>query len=177
MLCNRLQPALLRSQYVDQAAYRTRFSSEDHLLAATLLIERCSEWNVDFWFGLVDFEKAFDTIEHDALWQVLVDQGVDTAYIDLLMALYANQTASVSAGTQSRSFVIERGVKQGDPISTLLFIAVMEAIFSNLENKRQQLNTRRTGAYYGLIIDDPKDPLTNLRFADDVLLLAATHPT
>jgi hypothetical protein len=50
----------------------------------------------------------------------------------------------------------------------------MEAVFSNLKNKWQKLNTRRTGAYYGMIIDDPKDPLTNLRFADDVLLFASS---
>ena len=34
------------------------------------------------------------------------------------------------------------------------------------------MNSRRLGQYYGLVIDDPENPLTNLRFADDVLLLA-----
>ena len=31
----------------------------------------CKEWNSELWLALVDFEKAFDTVEHDALWQAL----------------------------------------------------------------------------------------------------------
>ena len=117
----------------------------------------------------MDFEKAFDTIEHEALWTVLADQSVDVAYIDLLKTLYRKQTATVVAGTESRVFTLQRGVKQGDPISALLFICVMEAIFRTLKIKWQSLNTRRKGQYYGLVIDEPQQLLTNLRFADDVL--------
>ena len=36
------------------------------------------------------------------------------------------------------------------------------------------MNKRRTGQYYGMVIDKPEDPLLNLRFADDVLLVAQT---
>ena len=44
--------------------------------------------------------------------------------------------------------------------------------FRELKKKWGQLNKRRSGQYYGMVIDDPSDPLTNLRFADDVLLVA-----
>ena len=174
MLCNRVQQGLLREQSVDQAAYRPGFSTEDHLLCTTLLLERCAEWNIDLWMCLIDFEKAFDAVEHDALWKVLEDQGVHCAYVDLLKSLYEEQTASVMAGCQSRTFALHRGVKQGDPISALLFIAVMEAIFRNLKTNWNRLNAGRKGQYYGIVIDKPEDPLTNLRFADDVLLFSSS---
>ena len=87
MLCTRIQPGLLEKQSVDQAAYRPGFSTKDHLLTMTLLVERCSEWNVDLWLGLVDFEKAFVSIEHDGLWHVLADQGAHGDYVDLLKTL------------------------------------------------------------------------------------------
>ena len=77
---------------------------------------------------LVDFEKAFDTVEHEPLWDVLVEQGVHPAYVDLLKVLYKDQSATVIAGCRSREFSLQRDVKQGDPISALLFIAVMEAV-------------------------------------------------
>ena len=124
--------------------------------------------------GLVDFEKAFDSIEHEALWQVLADQGVDTDYIDLLAALYENQAAAVTAGAKSRDFLVERGVKQGDPVSALLFIAVMEQISQSLKLRWNSLNSCRNGQYYDMVIDSAADPLTNLRFADDVLLIAGS---
>jgi hypothetical protein len=172
MLCQRIQKTLLSKQPPDQAAYRPGYSTEDHLATLTLVTEMCKEWNVDLWLGLIDFEKAFDTVEHDALWKVLDEQGVHPGYVTILQHLYDNQVAYVSAGTASRQFGISRGVKQGDPISALLFVAVMEACFGNLKKAWNTANTRRTGHYFGLVIDDIADPLTNLRFADDVLLFA-----
>ena len=64
-------------------------------------------------------------------------------------------------------------MKQGDPISPLLFLAVMEVIFRRLKTTWNKLNSRRSGNYYGLVIDSETDPFTNLRFADDVLLFAS----
>ena len=84
MLCNRLQPTITSEQSADQAAYRKGYSTTDHLLAVTLLVEGCAEWNVDLWLGLVDFEKAFDTIEHPALWDALRALGVCEAHVVLL---------------------------------------------------------------------------------------------
>ena len=66
-------------------------------------------------------------------------------------------------------------MKQGDPISALLFIAVMEACFGSLKRKWHDANKRRNGQYFGVVIDSSEDPLTNLRFADDVLLFANTR--
>ena len=60
-------------------------------------------------------------------------------------------------------------------MSSLLFLAVMEVIFRRLKARWSKLNTRRVGSYYGIVIDDPLDPLTNLRFADDVLLTATSR--
>jgi len=165
----------MREQSVDQAAYRQGFSTEDHLLSTTLLFEQCSEWSVDVWLGLVDFEKAFDTVEHEPLWEALVELGIQPAYVNLLKIMYSSQLATVASGAESRSFNLERGVKQGDPISSFLFIVVMEVVFRRLKARWNQLNKRRSGQYFGMVIDDPLDPLTNLRFADDVLLVACSR--
>ena len=127
------------------------------------------------WLGLVDFEKAFDTVEHNSLWEALVELGIQPAYVNLLKILYRSQLATVASGAESRSFNLERGVKQGDPISSFLFIAVMEVIFRRLKTRWSHLNKRRSGQYFGMVIDDPVDPLTNLRFADDVLLVACSR--
>jgi hypothetical protein len=174
MLCARIEERIISQQSVDQAAYRKGYSTDDHLLTLTLLVERCSEWNSEVWLALVDFEKAFDTVEHTALWAALLELGVDAAYVDLLKVVYSDQVATVSAGAESRSFTLGRGVKQGDPISPLLFLAVMEVVFRRLKTRWNQLNAKRRGAYYGIVIDSETDPLSNLRFADDVILLASS---
>ena len=120
MLCARLRDTIIQGQSVDQAAYRKGFSTVDHLLSTTLLIEACNEFQVPLWMGMVDFEKAFDTVEHDTLWKSLSEHGVQPPYINLLKRLYVRQGATVVAGERSRVFDISCGVKQGDPISSFL---------------------------------------------------------
>ena len=82
-----------------------------------------------------DFEKAFDSVEHPALFEVLRRQDVPTHYVDLVKNLYEKQAAFVQAGCASRKFPVARGVKQGDPISALLLIAVMEDLLGELQAK------------------------------------------
>ena len=98
---------------------------------------------------------------------------VPTQYINLLRNLYANQVGIVQAEVRSREFSIARGVKQGDPISALLFIAVMQDLCGHLQQKWARANKRRTGLPFGMRMKDAHGrTLTNLRFADDVLLVA-----
>ena len=118
----------------------------------------------------IDFKKAFDTIDHNRLWQALHHQHVPPQYIRLLKSLYANKTATVKTDKMSRQFHIQRGVKQGDPISDLLFNALLEDIFTTL---KQSWSTRNYGIRLG---HTNITSLTNLRFADDVLLFATTLP-
>ena len=99
MFCERIQTTLLSQQSSDQAAYRAGYSTEDHLLTVTLMTELCNEWRSELWLGLIDFEKAFDTVEHDVLWEVLKDQGLHSDYIDIIKRLYDGQTAYVQAGS------------------------------------------------------------------------------
>ena len=145
-------------------------------MTVTLITELCSEWRSELWLGLIDYEKAFDTVEHDVLWEVPKDQGLHPDYIDIIKRLYDGQTAYVQAGAASRRFPLLRGVKQGDPVSALLFIAVMEQCFRSLKKRWKSANRRRSGQYFGIVIDDPESPLSNLRFADDILLFANSSP-
>lgn len=130
-------------QSVDKAAYLKDYSTEEHVLSTTLLVEKCSEWNQELWLGLVDFEKASDSVEHAPLWHALSTLGVEEPYVDLLNTLYKKQSATVVAGAESWQFDIQQGVKQVDPISSLLFIAVMEMTVRTLKERCQ-------GRYYGI---------------------------
>ena len=57
----------------------------------------------------------------------------------------------------------ERGVKQGDPLSPILFNAVLEKMFRTIKAKWVD---SKTGIDFG------HRRLANLRFADDILLIA-----
>ena len=91
----------------------------------------------------------------------LKDQNVQEEYICLLRKLYEGQIAYVRTDVNSQNFILFRGVKQGNPLSAILFIAVMECCMRNLKL-----------AGVGFLTDDGR--LTNLRFADDIVLFAST---
>ena len=62
----------------------------------------------------------------------------------------------------------------GRPLSALLFIAFMQSVFGRLQEKWDGLSKRRKGKQLGLSLCAHSPNLTNLRFADDVILVAQT---
>jgi hypothetical protein len=86
----------------------------------------------------------------------------------MLKALYKDQTAVVVGDVPSKTFQIKRGTKQGDPISPTIFNAVLEEAF-------REVQPRWRPKGWGIQLGSASGyRLCNLRFADDVLLLAST---
>ena len=108
----------------------------------------------------MDMRKAFDTIDHHALMQSLRSKGLPDAYISLLSMMYTNQKASANG---SSKFPIQRGVKQGDTLSAILFNCVLDIAFDTW---------RLSLANEGILIAHGLQRLTNIRYADDILLYA-----
>eukprot|EP00973_Karenia_brevis_P065385 9084690-Karenia_brevis.AAC.1 len=135
MLYTRLTPILDPQQSQDQAGFRKHFSTLDHLFTLTCLEEKGHEFNQKIWLAALDFKKAFDTVEHKSLWEALNAQGVSNGYVNLLAQLYAGQTGQVRTDTLSKAFNIQRGTKQGDPLSSLLFNSLLEHVMRPLKHK------------------------------------------
>eukprot|EP00959_Pyramimonas_sp_CCMP1952_P416582 8727592-Pyramimonas_sp.AAC.1 len=93
-----------------------------------MLHESSHEWQLPFWAAAIDFKKAFDCIDHDRMWDAQRQQHVPPAYITFLQHLYSTQAGTVRTDTNSRAFNIEQGVKQGDPLISFLFNAVVEHV-------------------------------------------------
>ena len=75
----------------------------------------------------IDFQKAFDSIQHDAIWRPLRHHSISEQYICLLKKLYADQRATLSTHVERDEFGIACGTEQGDPLSSLLFNLVLHS--------------------------------------------------
>ena len=84
--------------------------------------------------------------------------------------LYQNQRVAVRCNSISREFGIQRGAKQGDPVSSIIFNAFLEQVMRTL---RAKWKSKHHGIQLGHI---PESVITNLLFADDILLVARTLP-
>ena len=111
----------------------------------------------------MDYEKAFDSVQTQAILTSLQEQGIEDVYIEILkdIHVYTDSSVTVHLHKESEKIRIKRGVRQGDTISPKLFTATLESIFRRLnwENK-------------GVKIDG--EFLSNLRFADDIFLCTET---
>ena len=162
---SRIQATLDKAPNGDQAGFRSGYSCDDHLLTIVMLIEKSSEYQLPLWFCAVDFQKAFDTVRHNALWRALAAQRVPSLYIHALASLYSSQVGQIKGRSISRQFSIGRGTKQGDPLSPPLFNSLLEDALAPVQEI-----WRKKG--WGIQLGGMS--LCNLRFADDILLIART---
>ncbi|KAK3521336.1 hypothetical protein QTP70_003461 [Hemibagrus guttatus] len=107
----------------------------------------------------VDLEKAFDRVPHGILWEVLWEYGVRGPLLRAVRSLYNRSRSLVRiASCKSDLFPVHVGLRQGCPLSPVLFIVFMDRI------------SRRSQWLEGVRFGDHR--ISSLIFADDVVLLA-----
>ena len=157
IMYGRLYPMLDLHQAEDQAGFRKTYQTTDHLATYRLICQKCNEWGIKMWTATIDFKKAFDSISHKSIWDALKSCNVNNGYIHLLMKIYRDQKASVLTDEESNIFDIQKGSKQGDPLSSLLFNTVLQY---SLKDEIQRWQKRKGMGIY--LSDQDRDCLTNL---------------
>ena len=108
----------------------------------------------------IDFKKAYDTVPHDVLFARVRSIGVQGRFMSFLEELYANSELKVRLkGQESRAIRVRRGVRQGCPLSPLLFNIFINDILDGCEND-------------ALDVPGQTMPMRGLLFADDVVILS-----
>ena len=158
VLQRRIKQTLEWNQPREQAGFRKGYSTIDHLHSINQLIEKYTEYNKTLYLLMIDYEKAFDSVSHTAMLTAVRKQGVRGKIWRILNEIYSDATASIKLETRGPKFLIERGVRQGDPISPVLFTATLEDIFRSCHFPTDA----------GINIDGER--LMNLRFADDIAI-------
>lgn len=84
-------------------------------------------------------EKAFDTLEWGFLFAVLHKYGLGEAFLGLVKLLYMCPVARVKTDSYiSERVPIERGTRQGCPLSPLLFGFAIEPLAEALRNTQDE---------------------------------------
>lgn len=75
----------------------------------------------------LDMEKAFDSIEWTFIYNVLKDFGFSPKLIQLIMECITTTYLEILVnGRKMEPFKPARGIRQGDPLSSYIFILCME---------------------------------------------------
>lgn len=158
----RLLEAIRVTLRPEQAGFLPGRSCPEHIFALRQIFEQSNEWNTGIYANFIDFEKAFDSIHRDSLWQILRHYGIPKKIVDIIKMLYIDFSAQVICGNElTDSFGVETGVKQGCVLSPLLFLIGIDWIM------RQTTAGTTRGIRLTLFRG-----LEDLDFADDIVLLS-----
>ena len=139
----------------NQAGFRQNRSCADQIATLRIILEQVSEFNFSIYTDFIDFQKAFDSLDREVLWQLIRHYGIPDKFISIIKNTYSEmQSKIIHEGKLTEPFEITTGVRQGCLLSPLLFLL---PVTSN----------RRNGIQRTLI-----EQFDDLDFADDIALLS-----
>ena len=142
-----------------QYGFRKGKGTRNAIFILRMLIERAIEMQRKVYLCFVDFQKAFDTVDHEMIIEMLKEIGIDGKDLRLITNLYWEQRAAVRIGMGRSEWVdITRGVRQGCVLSPDLFSLYGERAMEGI----QQIEGIKFGGVN----------INNLRYADDTVLIA-----
>ena len=134
-LAQRLQKVISKIISTDQNGYiKNRFIGFS-IRQIQDIIDYAEDCNLQGVLLFLDYQKAFDSIEWNFMNLALEKFGFRNGFINFVKMLYKQPKNSIiNNGWVSSSFDISRGIRQGCPISALLYIIAAEIMAENIRN-------------------------------------------
>ena len=148
-----------------QFGFRKEQGTREAIGMLRTICERSIEHGNDVYVGFVDLEKAFDRVDWRLMLETLKNIGIDWKDRRMIKQLYINQAARIRIQGRNypRKATIGQGVRQGCPLSPLLFSIYQERMM------REAMN----GIEEGIKVGGKR--MNEVRFADDQALLAESE--
>jgi len=168
ILANRLQVVIGSVVSDSQSAFVMGKQILDGILVAYEAVDEARRQHKDTLLFKVDFKKAYDSIDLNYLDKVMHKMNFLTLWRKWMSACIGTATASVLVnGCPTNEFPMERGLRQGDPLSPFLFLLVAEG-FNVLK-----VSLIEAGLFRGYYVGNGASAvcLSHLQFADDTLII------
>ena len=82
-------------------------------------------------------KKAFDKIQHPFMIKTLQKIGIEGTYFSIIKAIYDKPTANIILdGEKLKEFPLRSGIRQGCPLSPLLFNIVLEVLATAIRGEK-----------------------------------------
>lgn len=142
----------------EQNGFRKKRSCEEHIYILNSIIRNSLDNKKSIYAAFIDFKTAFDVVDRHMLLYKIIDAGVDGKLYFAIKEIYKLTEASVRInGEFTNWFTVNNGVRQGDTLSTTLFLIYINDLAKHLND-------------LGLGIDINGRKLSTLFYADDIVL-------
>ncbi|GJT51648.1 putative RNA-directed DNA polymerase, eukaryota, reverse transcriptase zinc-binding domain protein, partial [Tanacetum coccineum] len=165
VLANRLSKVIDKVVSKEQSTFVSGHQILDGLFIISEVIQLYKKRKKKMLIFKVDFEKAFDPVSWKYLDYVLLSLGFGSKWRSWIRACLQSFRASILInGSPTFEFSIKCGLRQGDPLSPLLFILAMEGLHGAMSN------TVNSGLIRGIKLGSSYITLSHLFYADDVVI-------
>ena len=167
VLANRLRSVIGSVVSDSQSAFVKGKQILDGILIANEVVDEARRSKKELLMFKVDFEKAYDSVDLKYLDAVMVKMNFPTLWRKWINECVGTAVASVLVnGSPTEEFPMERGLRQGDPLSPILFLLAAEG-FNVLMNAMVGADL-----FHGFEVGSGSEVhLTHLQFADDTLIM------
>ena len=144
-----------------QYGFREGRSTADAIFILHSVIQKVLAKKSKLWCAFIDYQRAFDSVNRDALSFKLIESGISCKMTNMIKCIYNNVQSCVKLSNtmkMSDFFDVTIGLKQGEPLSPLLFILFINDISANID--------------FNSLTDKDYDLLSRfmILFADDIVL-------
>jgi hypothetical protein len=147
----------------NQGGFRRGRGCVDQIFTLRRILEHRHKFQQPTTTCFIDFRTAFDSVDRDSLWNILKEDGMPEKLVGLIKSYYSNTRARVRAyGEESPEFPLNSGVRQGCPLSPVLFNYAIDWTMNHA-----------LADYPGVQLG-PDTWIADLEFADDIVILADT---
>jgi hypothetical protein len=165
LLAHRMEKVLANIIHCDQTAFIKGRNIAEGIRKLQYLFDKQYREQRPGAFINVDFRKAFDSIDHDYMFQVLRAYGFGQKYISMVQTLYNGAESTVmNKGKASKYFRLERSCRQGDPLSPYLFILAVEPLLNKIRREDRVEGLRWYNRHFKITA-----------YADDVTIAVANR--
>ncbi|KAI8516668.1 hypothetical protein Bbelb_052490 [Branchiostoma belcheri] len=181
MLLNRLLPLSEEILPETQSGFRPSRGTIDMIFSARQIQEKCTEQRQPLFMAFIDLTKAFDSLNREALWKILKRFGCPDKFITILRLLHDQMTAKVLCnGSETESFTIKTGVKQGCILAPTIFDIYLLAVLILIKDRLPPgvtIRYRYDGSIFNLrrlnaVTKVQRVVAHDLQYADDCKLVA-----
>ena len=138
-LANRLQKIILKLVHRNQYSFIKRRTIQDCLAWAFEYIHQFQTSKQKIVLLKLDFAKAFDTIQHGAMLQIMKHMGFNDKWLSWIKNIFSTRKSLVLLnGVLGRQFICKSGVRQGDPLSPLLFVIAADLLQAAINDAFRQ---------------------------------------
>ena len=166
LISERLQAKVDQLQIIkrNQIGFIKNSRTSDHLLALKSIVKKyVTIGKKKIYACFVDFRKAFDSVWHKGLFQKLEALGLHGKILQLVQAIYISTKCAVKYDDNlTQFFEFTKGVRQGCPLSPLLFNLYINDLLDQVELSESTVSLNNVN-------------VNSLMYADDLVAISLSE--